>query len=56
MKRFLRWLFPALFSPYAKCLLCRRVRLKSEMYRPAISGLFCTKEEADAHMQTMREL
>jgi hypothetical protein len=51
----LRRLFPILFSPYAKCMGCGRVRLKSEMHRPAILGLFCTKEEADAHMDTMRE-
>jgi hypothetical protein len=51
----LRRLFPRLFGPYAKCMGCGRVRLRSEMYRPAILGLFCTKGEADAHMDTMRE-
>ena len=49
MRRFFRWLFPAHYSPYAKCLGCTRARLKTEMYRMPGYGLFCTKEEADRY-------
>jgi hypothetical protein len=41
---FLRWLFPALFSPYAKCSYCGSVGLKQDMVRGY--GWFCTEEES----------
>jgi hypothetical protein len=52
MRRFLRWLFPAHFSPYAKCASCGRTRLKTEMYDLYLTrGRFCTKEEAEDHWE-----
>jgi hypothetical protein len=47
MGKLLRWLFPAYFSPYAKCRQCDRVRLKTDMVRDRGYDFdwFCTEEE-----------
>ncbi len=47
MKRLMRWLFPAMSSPYARCHRCEKVGLKAEMF-PTRFGLvyFCDADEA----------
>ena len=47
--RVLRWLFPAYFSPYAKCRNCDSVRLKTDMVRDGGYDFdwFCTEAERD---------
>lgn len=45
MTRFLGWLFPALYSETAECLLCGDTVSKCRMYHDNAYGWFCNEDE-----------